>query len=117
MLPDCFSSGIFSSGSPDIHRAHAQKGAFMSSYVVIDLEMCSVQRIFRRSFSHKTEIIQIGAVLLSENFQPLGEFSSFVCPRYGKIDHFIQNLTGISERDVKKALRLLEQFRLCSDKK
>lgn len=111
MLPDCFSSGIFSSGSPDIHRAHAQKGAFMSSYVVIDLEMCSVQRIFRRSFSHKTEIIQIGAVLLSENFQPLGEFSSFVCPRYGKIDHFIQNLTGISERDVKKAPSIEDALR------
>ena len=87
MLPDCFSSGIFSSGSPDIHRAYAKKGAFMSSYVVIDLEMCSVQRIFRRSFSHKTEI------------------------RYGKIDHFIQNLTGISERDVKKAPSIEDALR------
>ena len=75
----------------------------MSSYVVIDLEMCSVQRIFRRSFSHKSEIIQIGAVLLSEDCQPLGRFSSFVRPDYGKIDHFIQNLTGISEHDVRKA--------------
>ena len=84
-------------------RACTQKGVYMSSYVVIDLEMCSVQRIFRRSFSHKTEIIQLGAVLLSEDCQPLGEFSSFVCPKYGKIDHFIQNLTGICERDVKTA--------------
>ena len=88
-----------------------QKGDLMSSYIVIDLEMCSVQRISRRSFSHKTEIIQIGAVLLSENFQPLGEFSSFVCPRYGKIDHFIQNLTGISERDVKKAPSIEDALR------
>ena len=82
---------------------YAQKGFIMSSYVVIDLEMCAVQRIFRRSFSHKTEVIQIGAVLLSEDCQPLGKFSSFVRPQFGKIDHFIQNLTGISERDVKKA--------------
>lgn len=75
----------------------------MSSYVVIDFEMCTVQRIYRRSFSHKSEIIQVGAVLLSEDCQPLGKFSSFVRPDYGKIDHFIQSLTGISERDVKKA--------------
>ena len=34
------------------------------NYVVIDLEMCKVPKLYRRNYKHANETIQIGAVLL-----------------------------------------------------
>ena len=41
--------------------------------------------------------------MMNENYEILDEFSSFIRPDFGKINYFIQNLTGISERDVRSA--------------
>lgn len=79
----------------------------MRANVVIDLEMCGVQ-IRTRNYNRKHEIVQIGAVMMNEEFELVDQFSSFVRPDYGKIDYFISSLTGISDRDVKKAPSLSE---------
>ena len=76
----------------------------MSSYVVMDLEMCNVPKEKRTAeFWWKNEIIQIGAVLMNEDYEIVDEFMSFVQPEYGEIDDFIQRLTGISQSDVADA--------------
>ncbi len=74
----------------------------MKIQIVIDVEMCKVQ-IKAYNYPYKNEIIQIGAVKMNENYEILDSFSTYVKPRYGKIDHFIDRLTGISERNLKGA--------------
>ena len=72
--------------------------------VVIDVEMCPVQkRVYTNRFPYSNEIIQIGAVMLNEKFEIIDEFCSFIRPVFGKINYFIQNLTGITEKDIKIA--------------
>ena len=74
----------------------------MSVRIVIDVEMCKVQ--FKVStYPYKNEIIQIGAVKMNEAYDILDTFSTYVKPRYGKVDRFIGTLTGISERTIKNA--------------
>lgn len=86
----------------------------MSKYVIVDLEMCKVPKIRRTPQYHwPSETIQIGAVLISDEFEIVDEFNIFVHPEYGWIDNYIKNLTGISPYDVKDACGMkeaLEQF-------
>lgn len=72
--------------------------------VVVDLEMCEVARKDKpKEYKNKHEVIQIGAVVVNEDNTLGATFTSYVCPQYGKIDPFIENLTGITEKDVAKA--------------
>ena len=76
----------------------------MSTYVVIDLEMCKVPKGFRREkYPHSQEIIQIGAVAMNEEYQIVDSFMTLIKPEHGLIDAKIQQLTGISPSDVKDA--------------
>ena len=46
------------------------------NYLVLDLEMCGVAKHYRTDkFHYATEIIQIGAVLLDEEYQRIAEIS------------------------------------------
>lgn len=79
------------------------------NYLVIDLEMCKVPRDYRsKRYKYANETIQIGAVLLDEEFKRIGTLSQFVRPEHGVIDYFIENLTGIKNGQVKHAPRLQE---------
>ena len=81
----------------------------MKANVVIDIEMCIVQKEYQwKDYPYEHEIIQIGAVMMDEAYGITGEFSSYVRPRYGRIDHFIQGLTGISDKDILEAPSLKE---------
>ena len=76
----------------------------MSNYIVLDLEMCMVALHSRtHEYSLKHEIIQIGAVKLDERYEELSRFTTFVKPKYGKVDAFIKDLTGITREDVAQA--------------
>lgn len=76
----------------------------MSQFVIIDLEMCNVQKGSpRKTFGWKNELIQIGAVLLDENYEICDTFMSYVHPEFGSVDLFIENLTGITRDDVRCA--------------
>lgn len=81
----------------------------MSNYVVIDLEMCRVNHTVRNStYPCKTEIIQIGAVLLDDSYGIKDRFMTHVRPEYGTVDTYIQKLTGISRQDTDPAPGLAE---------
>ncbi len=76
----------------------------MSRYAVIDLEMCRISAKDRKyDFGYPTELIQIGAVLLDENYEMSDTFMTLVHPEYGMIDQRIERLTGISNKDVADA--------------
>lgn len=78
------------------------------NYLVIDLEMCNVPRDYRsRSYKYANETIQIGAVLLDEEFKRIGTLSQYVHPEHGVIDPFIQNLTGMG---CEHSFRVVERF-------
>ncbi len=84
----------------------------MEIYVVIDVEMCKVQKCYSwKNYRYANEIIQIGAVMMNKEFQQISEFSSYVKPQYGKIDYFIEHLTGISNKDIRRAPDLEEVLR------
>ena len=68
-------------------------------YLVIDLEMCRVPRDYRnKAYHYAYETIQIGAVLLNEEFKQVGTIREYVHPEHGVIDPFIERLTGIKNR-------------------
>ncbi|MBO5945415.1 MAG: exonuclease domain-containing protein [Clostridia bacterium] len=76
----------------------------MASYVVVDLEMCTVPKRARESgFKYGSELIQIGAVMLDEEFVIRDSFMTYVAPEYGTINGFIRRLTGITRRHTEGA--------------
>lgn len=78
-------------------------------YAVIDEEFCNVTRAERtKVYNLKNEIIQIGIVLLDENYDLIDEFNAYIKPEYGHIDSFIMNLTGISEKMISESEKLNE---------
>ena len=74
----------------------------MKVHVVLDVEMCKVLAK-KQEYPYKNEIIQIGAVMMNDAYEIIDQFSTYVRPQYGRVDHFIYALTGISERILKKA--------------
>lgn len=76
----------------------------MEYYVVIDLEMCMVDKVMKRYMrGMRNEIIQIGAVMLDMSHNIVDEFSTYVRPLYGELDEFIIELTGITDNDLTDA--------------
>ncbi len=88
----------------------------MSNRVVVDLEMCRVPKMIKKdTFHYGYELIQIGAVVVDDDLQITDEFMTYVSPEYGKIDPFIENLTGISQRDVQGAPNFAEALGMFMD--
>lgn len=75
----------------------------MGKYVILDLEMCRVKKEQAAEFGSRTELIQIGAVLVDEKLEIADSFMTYVKPQYGEIDPFIEKLTGITSENVKDA--------------
>ena len=70
-------------------------------YVVLDLEMCRIPKALETdAYKWSRETIQIGAVLLDEQYKVVKKFSTFVRPEYGYLDPFIRSLTGITKENV-----------------
>ena len=78
------------------------------NYLVVDLEMCRVQKLYKKNYKYASEIIQIGAVLLDEQFKRIATLGQYVNPEYGVLDNFIEKLTGIKNYDIKTAPKLME---------
>lgn len=66
--------------------------------------MCKVPKQNRNEkYPFRSEIVEIGAVLLNEELEITDTFKTYVAPEYGEIDEFIHRLTGISNDDIKDA--------------
>lgn len=78
------------------------------NYLVIDLEMCRVPKHYRGGYKYASEIIQIGAILLDEEFKKIATLRQYVHPEHGVLDNFIENMTGIHNYNIKNAPKLKE---------
>ncbi|MBP3215182.1 MAG: exonuclease domain-containing protein [Clostridium sp.] len=74
----------------------------MERRIVIDLEMCGIPKNIQRRVGLKREIIQLGAVILEDGIVR-ARYSEYVMPRYGHVDCYIKDLTGIRQADVCQA--------------
>lgn len=86
-------------------------------HVVLDLEFSPIPRSCSVARSIvKQEIIQIGGVVLDENYHRIADFSSMVKPEY--IDHIaphVTKLTGICDNDIENALSLRESLQVLGE--
>lgn len=73
-------------------------------YVCLDLEMNELTSKERKPLKGlKGEVIQIGAVMLDENFNCISQFNTYVKPVYGSISEEITKITGITNDAVAHA--------------
>ena len=74
-------------------------------YIIVDLEMNPIANEYKEEKKIcRMEIIEIGAVIMDENFLVLGEFKPLVKPQYNEvINTRHDNLTGISTQMVSGA--------------
>lgn len=81
-------------------------------YIFLDLEMNPVSRDFKQERKIcKSEVIEIGAVMLDENMEEIDAYKQYVKPKFNKgIEHNIRNLTGIQDKDVEKAVSFVEMW-------
>ena len=80
-------------------------------YVCIDLEMTEFTAKQRgRVPGVNGEVIQFGAVMLDENYNMIGKFSSYVKPDYSSVTAVIEKLTGITNRTLENADRFMTVF-------
>ncbi len=70
-------------------------------HIVIDLEMNPVNKTFKDVRRFMTdEVIEIGAVMLDDNYKQVGDFQCYVRPQFGEITKHITKLTGITQETV-----------------
>lgn len=65
--------------------------------------LSSYTKLYRSKYKYANETIQIGAVLLDDEFKRIATLCQYVHPEYGVIDHFIEKMTGIHNRNIKNA--------------
>ena len=71
-------------------------------YIFVDLEMQPVDRSLKDIRREcRNEIIEIGAVMLDDNYEEIASYKSFVRPSYSKkISPYITRLTGITDTQM-----------------
>ena len=74
-------------------------------HIVIDLEMNSLAKAYKQEkILCGMEVIEIGAVVLDEQYQEIGSFKTLVKPQYNdEIKPYYEKLTGISTAMVANA--------------
>ncbi len=74
------------------------------TYLTIDLEFATIPNFKRFSKKLSKEIIQIGCVIMDENFEIINSYSSYIKPAYGGVlDRYVSDLTGITNQDLANA--------------
>ena len=92
-------------------RAVIMNGAAkMNDLLVIDFEMCEVDRnVIRNTGVYlEHEIIEIGAVILDGKNRITDSYRAYVKPKYGRITEIVSDLTGIIDMDLERAPGLEE---------
>lgn len=108
-----FHSGMMVQPGRKVRAVIMIGAAEMKDLLVIDFEMCEVDRnvIKNTGVYLEHEIIQIGAVILNEKNKVTDHYSAYVKPHYGRITPIITELTGIIDMDVERAPELAEALK------
>ena len=85
-------------------KAREGSSVFMK-HIVVDLEMNEISKKYReKKVFCKMEIIEIGAVLLDENYTEIGYFKTLVKPQFNEvIEPLYARITGITTEMVENA--------------
>lgn len=78
------------------------------NHIVIDLEMNKIEKQFRGELKLSSELIEIGAVRLDQDFKMLDTYQTYVLPDYGPMDELIIQLTGITDETLVGAPKFAE---------
>ncbi len=86
-------------------------------HIVLDLEMNELAKQYNKERKIcRFEIIEIGAVMLDNNFKETDSFKTYVKPQYNdEILEVYENLTGIKTEMVSDAPVFWKSFRMFSD--
>ncbi|SHK72606.1 3'-5' exonuclease [Hespellia stercorisuis] len=72
--------------------------------IFIDLEFCETSTAYKRQRKiSQHEVIEVGAVMLNKEHEIISRFDRMVRPKYGEINEFITDLTGITNEMVSGA--------------
>lgn len=73
-------------------------------YIVLDLEMNPIINKFKAERCIcKNEIVEIGAILVDENYEKKSQYRQYVKPQYNEIGRRYEELTGVTNELVKDA--------------
>ncbi len=65
--------------------------------LVLDLEFVNVRKANRSKFEHlRHEIIEIGAVILDDDMNVIGQFQEYIKPQFSSVSKMVTRLTGIT---------------------
>ena len=85
-------------------------------HIVVDLEMNKVGKE-HRNLGCTMETIEIGAIMLDENFQEISSFRTYVKPEYNtRIASIVRDLTGITYDMVINAPKFDEAIKMFSNR-
>jgi hypothetical protein len=85
-------------------------------HIVVDLEMNKVGKEYR-NLGCTMETIEIGAIMLDENFQEISSFRTYVKPEYNtRITSIVRDLTGITYDMVINAPKFDEAIKMFSNR-
>lgn len=83
----------------------------MKRFVCLDLEMSELTVEQKQMICGlRNEIIQIGAVMLDENYNMISEFNTYVKPCYSSVTQSIKELTGITNERLENADDFITAF-------
>lgn len=92
-------------------KASLPKKEKKNRYVCLDIEMSELNSCERQmTCGMRNEIIQIGAVMLDENFNMISQFQTYVKPKFSSITPTIYNLTGITDEKLEHADDFITAF-------
>lgn len=78
--------------------------AIYDTHIFLDFEMNPIPREFTQARQlARSEIVEVGAVKLDQDYHLVDRYSQFVRPEYGPIHSRITQLTGITDADVAQA--------------
>lgn len=67
-------------------------------HIMIDLEMNKIEKQLRGKQKLSSELIEIGAVKMDEEFAVIDKYQSYVAPDFGAMSPIIIELTGITDQ-------------------
>jgi Inhibitor of the KinA pathway to sporulation, predicted exonuclease len=84
------------------------EGNAVLKHIVIDLEMNKIVKQYRDTFKLSSELIEVGAVKMSDKFEVVDTYQTYVSPDFGKMDERIIQLTGITDDKLEGAPKFAE---------
>lgn len=78
------------------------------NHIMIDLEMNKIEKQIQDEKKLSSELIEIGAVKMDEQFEIVDKYQTYVAPDFGEMNSMIIDLTGITDEMLEGAPRFAQ---------